>query len=104
MAREKDDRGAANEATARKLADSTRLLHGEDPSSTDPDDVAHWITVYAELVDFKDVALRLAAERRVSGLPEVDRELGEIDVPLLSREREHYLERLAYWQRLTPKL
>lgn len=105
MASEDDERQeAASEETGRESADPTRLLHGEDLTSTDPDDVAHWITVYRELVDFKDVALRLAAERRAKGLPEVNRELGDIDVPLLSRERAHYLERLALWEGRTPRL
>lgn len=92
-----------NAETGREAADSTRLLHGEDPASSDPDDIAHWITVYRELCDFKHIALRTTAERRAKGLPEVDKELGEIDVPLLERERDHYLERLAFWEQRTSR-
>jgi hypothetical protein len=29
-----------------------RLLPGEDPASVHPDDAAHWVTVYSELVGF----------------------------------------------------
>lgn len=37
-----------------KLRDNDRLLDGEDPKSTDPEDAEHWVQVYGELLGFKD--------------------------------------------------
>ena len=39
---------------AQKSVDPDRLIEGEDPGTRYVEDAAHWITVYSELVLFKE--------------------------------------------------
>ena len=78
--------------------DPDRLLPGEDPDSTHPDDAEHWIEVYRELLQYKD---RLLAVTRatLSQLPEepARREVVETDRALITAERERFVRRLGFW-------
>ena len=47
---------------ARAVAKRDRLLEGEDPESLRPQDTRHWISVYREMIAFKEDLLT-----RVSG-------------------------------------
>ncbi len=79
--------------------DPGRLLPGEQTSITSGnlDDVKHWVTVYAELVHFKDGLLdELHTQRgRVThdGQPELDN-----DEKLLMGEAVRLKRRLAFWK------
>ena len=94
-----DEPGELREAAA-KAGDPDRLLPGEDPESTHPEDARHWVEVYRELLEYKD---RLLAVTRatLSELPEepARREVAETDQALISAERERLARRLRFWDR-----
>jgi DNA-binding winged helix-turn-helix (wHTH) protein len=86
-------RSAAVEARA------TRLLEGEDPSTTYPEDAAQWIRVYEELIGFKDRMLARMNED-IRGISRVARaELKSQDVQEFEIQRGGYQVRMVYWQR-----
>jgi DNA-binding response OmpR family regulator len=73
-----------------------RLLEGEDPDSLRPQDTRHWISVYREMIAFKDDLLE-----RVSGdLVHVSRaaktDLND-DVKLIETQLSRYRRRLDSW-------
>lgn len=76
-----------------------RLLDGEDPKSTYLDDAAHWITVYSELVLFKE-RLVDAAQTGMLNMSEAlaRHEAAEVDLPVLLAERDRLKQRLDFWK------
>jgi len=73
-----------------------RLLAGENPETIRPRDAHHWITVYAELVGFKNQLLVRVNEgmEAVSSAARVD--LQE-DVDLVVAQLGRYERRLRFW-------
>lgn len=66
-------------------------LDGEDPGTPYPEDVAHWVAVYEELVGFCDSVLATPP-----GPPD------DSAAHLIRRRRDAALRRLNYWRsRLT---
>lgn len=89
----RDPESAAHEAVA-----PDRLLPGEDPSSRHLDDVVHWVTVYAELVEFKQ-AMLAAARARMQSMPEAAaREVAVTDIAVMEAEGERLRRRLSFWR------
>ena len=80
------------------VTDPDRLLPGEQTSVTsgDLEDVRHWVTVYAELVEFKDRLLREVDDQRARVRDEGRDELAN-DELLLRREAARLKRRLKYW-------
>ena|SRR5438105_10892443 len=93
-----------SEGEARKAAvkagDSDRLLPGENPESTHPDDARHWVEVYRELLAYKDRLLAVT-QATLSEVPDepARREVAETDQTLIAAERERFARRLAFWDR-----
>ncbi|MBV8301561.1 MAG: hypothetical protein JOY68_06530 [Candidatus Dormibacteraeota bacterium] len=86
--------------SALTAVDPEALLDGEDPDSQHPDDVAHWITAYTELVGYKERLLAASEEDRAGMQTRSARkETAEVDVPILSAELGRYRRRLAFWER-----
>jgi len=73
-----------------------RLLEGEDPASLRPQDTRHWISVYREMIAFKDDLLTRVNDdlTLVSAAARVD--LND-DVDLIEAQLRRYLRRLEYW-------
>lgn len=73
------------------------LQPGEDPTSDDPEDAAHWTSVYRELVEFKSGLVDEIAEgiRRSTAVP-VSAELAH-DKDQLSMELERLKIHLFFW-------
>jgi DNA-binding response OmpR family regulator len=73
-----------------------RLLEGEDPDSLRPQDTRHWISVYREMIGFKDDLLeRVTGDlTRVSAAAKVD--LND-DIKLIDSQLKRYRRRLDYW-------
>ncbi len=74
-----------------------RLLEGEDPNSQFGRDARHWISVYREMIAFKEDLLA-----RVSGqlehLPRAARQdVLENDIGMLEEQLQRYRRRLDYW-------
>jgi hypothetical protein len=88
------------EESARRSVDPDALLQGEDPHSHHPDDVAHWIAAYAELIEYKERLLGASASERAGMETESARtETAEVDVPILRTELGRYRRRLDFWKR-----
>ncbi|HEX6548431.1 MAG TPA: winged helix-turn-helix domain-containing protein [Candidatus Dormibacteraeota bacterium] len=75
-----------------------RLLLGEDPGTTHVEDARHWVSVYTQMLEFKERLLERAREDSRS-LPKPARaEIDELDLPLLEQERDRVAERLQWWR------
>jgi hypothetical protein len=79
--------------------DPDRLLEGEDPTTRYVEDAAHWITVYSELVLFKERLVDTAAEalRNMTEMHARD-EVSSTDLVVLTAERDRLRRRLDYWK------
>src|SRR5437016_3410563 len=74
-----------------------RLLEGEDPGTLHPGDARHWISIYVELLNFKDSLIeRSATEMRRLSAP-ARAELGAGDVRALLDQRQRWQSRLDFW-------
>jgi DNA-binding response OmpR family regulator len=73
-----------------------RLLEGEDPASLRPQDTRHWISVYREMIVFKDDLLARVSDdlTHVSAAAKVDL---HDDVVLIEDQLRRYKRRLDYW-------
>jgi DNA-binding winged helix-turn-helix (wHTH) protein len=73
-----------------------RLLEGEDPASMRPQDTRHWISVYREMIAFKDDLLK-----RVVGNLELVSPAARIDltddVKLIQSQLDRYTRRMDFW-------
>jgi len=84
---------------AQKSVDPDRLIEGEDPETRYVEDAAHWITVYSELVLFKERLVDSASEGlRNMTEPQAREEVGSTDLLVLTAERDRLRRRLDYWK------
>lgn len=98
MAPEKEER-VELERLAREQVAADRLLEGEDPDSAYVEDAAHWISVYAEILLFKERLVDAAQGGMLQMThPLARKEATEIDLPVLLSERERLRRRLDFWQ------
>jgi DNA-binding winged helix-turn-helix (wHTH) protein len=81
---------------ARGVAKRDRLLEGEDPESLRPQDTRHWISVYREMIAFKeDLLTRVSGNlKHVSAAAKTDL---DDDVKLIEAQLRRYRRRLTYW-------
>ena len=81
---------------ARAMPKRDRLLEGEDPASMRPQDTRHWISVYREMIAFKDDLLKrvLGNLERVSPAAKLD--LTD-DVTLIQSQLDRYTRRMDFW-------
>jgi len=88
-----------DERAALRSVDPDRLLDGEDPRTRYVEDAAHWITVYSELVLFKERLVDSASEamRNMTESHARD-EVGKTDLMVLTAERDRLKRRLDYWK------
>jgi len=86
------------------ITDPNRLLPGEQTSisSGNLEDVKHWVSVYAELVDFKDALLDEIHNQGEQVSDEGRAELAN-DEKLLQAEAARLKRRLEYWQGVLAK-
>jgi len=89
---------------AEASVDQARLLHGEDATSDDPEEAAHWAAVYRELAGFKDELIVRSESRAASMGGEAAREVRETDLPVLRSEARRLHRRLDYWTRRAAEL
>ena len=87
------------ERAALRSVDPDRLLDGEDPGTSYVEDAAHWITVYSELVLFKERLVDTASEalRNMTEAHARD-EVSKTDLMVLTAERDRLKRRLDYWK------
>ncbi len=81
---------------ARAGSKRDRLLEGEDPDSLRPPDTRHWISVYREMIAFKDDLLERVNGDLVRVSPAAKTDLND-DVKLIEAQLRRYRRRLNYW-------
>ncbi len=79
------------------MAQSERLLEGEDPASIYKQDARHWIAVYRQMIAFKEELLaRMRATART--LPASGRQdVMENDVAVIEQQLMRYQRRIEFW-------
>lgn len=82
----------------RRAADPNRLLPGENPKSTDPEDALHWVAVYEELYRFKAELIGQTRARLARMPADAQREVKDTDLAVLLAESERLGSRLDYWK------
>jgi DNA-binding response OmpR family regulator len=73
-------------------------LEGEDIETTNWEDARHWISIYADLLEFKRGLLD-RVRRDVTKLPSLAREAGERDVEIIAMQMAGYHQRVDLWYR-----
>jgi hypothetical protein len=73
-----------------------RLLEGEDSGTVRPEDAAHWIAIYTEMIFFKTQLLTRVMIGLDAVSDEARKELKE-DVDLVEAQLERYERRLEFW-------
>jgi hypothetical protein len=89
--------GDARESSAR-TGGGDRLLPGEDPETPHPDDVQHWIRVYAELLESKTRILDVTLQERQRRTGTIAEDELERDRAIMVAEMERLRRRLQFWQ------
>ena len=86
------------EKAAQEQVDDERLLPGEDPDSSLPEDALHWAEVYRELCDFKERAIEQITDDVVSLGEEARKEIRTTDLVVLRAERDRFRRRAEFWR------
>ena len=73
-------------------------LEGEDIATSHWEDARHWMSIYADLIAFKQGILD-RVRRDVSKLPAIARRAAEADVLIIESQMDGYLKRLELWRR-----
>jgi DNA-binding response OmpR family regulator len=73
-----------------------RLLEGENPESLRPQDTRHWISVYREMIAFKEDLLERVTSDLVHVSAAAKADLSD-DIKLIDSQLERYRRRLHYW-------
>ena len=73
-----------------------RLLEGENPESLRPQDTRHWISVYREMIAFKEDLLERVTSDLVHVSAAAKADLND-DVKLIDSQLKRYRRRLQYW-------
>lgn len=95
----RNDKEDLQEHAADNAVDHDRLLDGEDPETRYVEDAAHWITVYSELVLFKERLVDSATEALRNMTEALARdEISSTDLIVLTAERDRLKRRLDYWK------
>jgi DNA-binding response OmpR family regulator len=71
-------------------------LEGEDIGTTHWEDARHWMSIYADLIDFKRGILD-RIRRELARLDPVARRAAEADVLIIESQMEGYQKRLDLW-------
>lgn len=80
-----------------RLPRPDRLLEGEDPLTSFPQDARHWIGVYREMIGFKEELLS-RMRTQLDSLPAAARQdVLENDIGLLEDQLGRYQRRLEFW-------
>ena len=89
---------------AEDAVDEDRLLDGEDPSTAYQDDAVLWMSVYSELVAFKDDLVARAESHAARMQSAAAREVAATDLPVLCAEAQRMRRRLDFWTRRAAEL
>jgi DNA-binding response OmpR family regulator len=76
----------------------SRPLEGEDIETTHWEDARHWMSIYADLIEFKRGILD-RVRRDLTKLPPIARMAAQADVRIIESQMEGYHVRLELWYR-----
>ena len=76
----------------------SRPLEGEDIETTRWEDARHWMSIYADLLEFKRGLLR-RVDRDLANLRPPAKEVAAPDIQLIEAQMQGYQERLDLWYR-----
>jgi Transcriptional regulatory protein, C terminal len=79
-------------------ANPSRALEGEDLNTSHWEDARHWMSIYADLLEFKRGVLD-RVRRDVASLQPIAREAAETDVQIIEDQMQGYQARLDLWYR-----
>jgi DNA-binding response OmpR family regulator len=80
------------------MDDDSQPLEGEDIDTTHWEDARHWMSIYADLLEFKRGILD-RVKRDLSKLPTGVRTAAEADLKIIESQMEGYQNRLELWYR-----
>ncbi len=83
---------------AKETVDPERLLPGEDPRASHPDDALHWAQVYRELCEFKNRTIDRITIDTVGLGDAARREVEGTDLVVLKAERDRFQKRADFWR------
>ena len=84
-------------------ARASRPLDGENLKTTHWEDARHWMSIYADLIEFKHGILD-RVRRDVNKLPPVARVAAETDLVIIESQMHGYQNRLELWHRRLSEL
>jgi DNA-binding response OmpR family regulator len=76
----------------------SRALEGEDLTTSHWEDARHWMSIYADLLEFKRAILD-RVRRDVASLQPLARKAAEADVQIIEDQMHGYQARLDLWNR-----
>jgi hypothetical protein len=80
------------------LTRPSRPLEGEDPATNRWEDARHWMSIYADLLEFKRGILG-RVRRDIPNLQPVAQKAAAIDLEIIEAQMQGYQERLDIWSR-----
>jgi DNA-binding response OmpR family regulator len=80
------------------MNETSRPLEGEDIGTTHWEDARHWMSIYADLIEFKRGLLD-RVKRDLTKLAPVAQRSAEADVVIIENQMDGYQERLDLWYR-----
>lgn len=78
--------------------EASRPLEGEHIGTTHWEDARHWMSIYADLIEFK-LGILDRVRRDVTKLPPIARSAAEADVKIIESQMDGYQKRLDLWYR-----
>ena len=82
---------------ARRSTDPQRQLPGENLDSMNPDDAAHWVGVYRELMETKQTLSDALGASLAEVSSEAREELESVDLVLIRVQLDRFQSRFRYW-------
>jgi hypothetical protein len=82
----------------RARAKPSRALEGEDLKTSHWEDARHWMSIYADLLEFKRGILD-RVKRDLAGLQPLARKAAVVDVQIIEDQMQGYQARLDLWYR-----
>src|SRR5258707_8145439 len=76
----------------------SRPLEGEDLATTRWEDARHWMSIYADLLEFKRGILA-RVERDLANLKPLAQKAAAVDLQIIEAQMQGYQERLDLWYR-----
>jgi DNA-binding response OmpR family regulator len=80
------------------MDETSQPLEGEDIGTTHWEDARHWMSIYADLIEFKRGLLD-RVNRDLTKLAPVAQRAAEADVVIIENQMDGYQERLDLWYR-----